>query len=141
MKRLGWILVLLLTASPAWAVKKVSVEQLKDLLVSMQQSKKTDAEVADQLKEIELNEELTDSAANSLKSYLSGPLSDVQIVILKEQSAFLAPPATDIPAVPAPDAAVQQAILAKAADLASKVYAQNPHLSVTKPRSASRTMS
>jgi hypothetical protein len=51
---------------------------------------------------------------------------------LKDQSAFLAPPATDLPTAPAPDAAAQQAILAKAADFASRVYAQNPHLSVTK---------
>jgi hypothetical protein len=132
MKRLGWILVLLMAASPVWAAKKATVQQLKDLLVSMQQSKKTDAEVADQLKEIELNEELTGSAANSLKSYLPGPLSSVQIVILTGQSAFFAPPATDLPATPAPDASVQQAILAKASDLASRVYAQNPHLSATK---------
>jgi hypothetical protein len=132
MKRLGWILVLLMAASPAWAAKKVTVQQLKDLLVSMQQYKKTDAEVADQLKEIEMNEELTGSAANSLKSYLPGPHSGVQVEILKEQSAFLAPPATDLPATPAPDAAAQQAILAKAADLVSRVYVQNPHLLVTK---------
>jgi hypothetical protein len=132
MKRSGWILVLLIAASPAWAAKKVTVQQLKDLLVSMQQYKKTDAEVADQLKEIELNEELAGRAANSLKSYLPGPLSGVQVEILKEQSAFLAPPASDLPATPAPGAAAQQAILAKAADFASRVYVRNPHLSVTK---------
>ena len=132
MKRSGWILVLLMAASPAWAAKKVTVQQLKDLLVSMQQYKKTDEDTANHLKEIELNEELTGSTANSLKSYLPGPLSGVQVEILKEQSAFLAPPATDLPAIPASDAAAQQAILAKAADFASRVYAQNPHLSVTK---------
>jgi hypothetical protein len=132
MKRLGWILVLLMAASPAWAAKKFTVQQLKELLVSMQQYKKTDAEVADQLKEIELNEELTGSAANSLKSYLPGPHSGVQIEILKEQSAFLAPPAIDLPATPVPDATAQQAILTKAADFASRIYAQNPHLSATK---------
>jgi hypothetical protein len=121
-----------MAASPAWAAKKVTVQQLKDLLVSMQQYKKTDEDTANHLKEIELNEELTGSTANSLKSYLPGPLSGVQVEILKEQSAFLAPPATDLPAIPASDAAAQQAILAKAADFASRVYAQNPHLSVTK---------
>jgi hypothetical protein len=132
MKRWGWILVLLMAASPAWATKKVTVQQLKDLLVSTQQYKKTDEEVSNQLKEIELIEELTSSAANSLKSYLPGRHSSVQIEILKEQSAFLAPPATDIPVTPAPDAAAQQAMLAKAADFATRVYAHNPHLSVTK---------
>lgn len=132
MKRLGWIFLLLVAVAPAWAEKKVTVEQLKDLLVSMQQSKKTDAEAANQLKEIELSEELTGTAANSLKHYLPGPLTGVQVEFLKDQSAFLAPPAADLPSAPAPDAAAQQAILAKAADFVSKVYVQNPHLSVTK---------
>jgi hypothetical protein len=59
MKRLGWILVLLMAVSPAWAAKKFTVQQLTDLLVSMQQYNKTDADEANQLKEIELNEELT----------------------------------------------------------------------------------
>jgi hypothetical protein len=132
MKRLGLVFVLLIAALPAWAAKKVTVQQLRDLLDSMQQYKKTDAEVADRLKEIELSEELTGSVAISLKSYLPGKLSSVQVEILKEQSAFLTPPATDLPATAAPDAAAQRAILAKAADFVSRTYAQNPHLSVTK---------
>jgi len=133
MKRFGWIFAVLMLASPAWAANKsISVQQLKDMLDSLQQFKKTDAEVADRLKEIELNEELTGSTANSLISYLPGPLSGEQIEILKGQSAFLAPPATDLPATPAPDEAAQKAILAKAADFVTKVYVQNPHLSVIK---------
>jgi hypothetical protein len=133
MKRLTWVLVLLLTAAPAWAANKsISVQQLKDLLGSLQQQKKTDAQVDDQLKEIELNEELTGSVANSLISYLPGPLSIVRIEILKEQSAYLAPPAADLPATPSPDEVAQKAILDKATNFASKVYMQNPHLSATK---------
>ncbi|HME59407.1 MAG TPA: hypothetical protein VKF63_13770, partial [Terracidiphilus sp.] len=98
MKRFVWILAVLMLASPAWAANKsISVQQLKDMLDSLQQFKKTDAEVADRLNEIELNEELTGSTANSLISYLPGPLSGEQIEILKGQSAFLAPPATDLP--------------------------------------------
>lgn len=133
MKRVVWILVVLMMGAPAWAASnKITVQQLKDLLVSMQQTHETDAAVADKLKDILLSEELTGSYASSLESVLPGPLSAEQIEILKGQSAFLAPPATDIPAVPAPDAAAQKAILDKAAVFASKIYAQNPHLSVIK---------
>ncbi len=133
MKLFGWILAVLMLVSPAWAANKsISVQQLKDMLDSLQQQKKSDVEVADRLKEIELNEELTGSAANSLISYLPGPLSGVRIEILKEQSAFLAPPSTDLPTTLAPDEAAQKAILAKAADIASRLYMQNPHLTVTK---------
>jgi len=70
MKRFGWILAVLMLASPAWAAKKVTVQQLKDMLVSMQQSHKTDDEVASELKQVELTEEMTVSTKNSLAGLL-----------------------------------------------------------------------
>lgn len=133
MKRLVWIILVLMIGTPTWAASnKITVQQLKDLLVSMQQTNPTDGEIADKLKGIHLSEELTGSYADSLKNFLPGSLSAEQIEILKGQSAFLAPPATDIPSFPAPDAAAQKAILDKAAVFASKIYTQNPHLSVFK---------
>jgi hypothetical protein len=132
-KRLGWVLALLIVATPAWsASKKLTVQQLKDTLVSFQQSKLTDDEISDRLKVIDLSEELAGGSVDSLENYLPGPLTREQIEILQERSAFLPPPATDIPAIPAPDAATQKAILAKASDFGAKVYLQNPHLSVIK---------
>src|ERR1035438_2747164 len=132
MKRFAWILVVLMLASPAWAAKKITVQQLKDMLVSSQQGRKTDAEVATELKQVELTEELTRSAMNSLVSYVSGPLSTEQIYVLEARSAVLPPPAVDLPATPAPDAAAQKAILDKAVDYTTKTYAQLPHLTATK---------
>jgi len=46
MKRFGWLLVLMLVASPGWAAKKITVQQLKDLLASMLEAKKTDVDFA-----------------------------------------------------------------------------------------------
>ena len=132
MKRFGWILVILLMASPAWAAKKVTVQQLKDLLVSLQQAKKADADVASELKQVELSEELTRSAMNSLIDYVPGPYSTEQIYVLEARSAVLAPPAADLPATPAPDAAGQKALLDKAADYTAKTYKQLPSLTATK---------
>ncbi|MGA3135704.1 MAG: hypothetical protein ABSC88_06900 [Terracidiphilus sp.] len=132
MKRFGWILVLLLAASPAWAAKKITVQQLKDLLISLQQEKKTDADVAVQLRQVELTEELTLATMNSLVNYVPGPYSTEQIYVLEARSALLAPPAVDLPATPAPDAATQKAILDKAVDYTTKTYAQLPHLTATK---------
>jgi hypothetical protein len=132
MKRFGWILVLLLATSPAWAAKKITVGQLEDLLHSLQQAKKTDVEVATALKQIELTEELTRKTMNSLVDYVPGPLSTEQIYVLEAESAMLAPPAADLPTTPAPDAAAQKAILDKAADYVTKTYGQLPHLTVTK---------
>jgi hypothetical protein len=132
MKRFAWILVVLFLASPAWAAKKITVLQLKDLLVSLQQERKTDDEVATELKQVELTEELTRSAMNSLVSYVSGPHSTEQIYVLEARSAVLPPPAVDLPATPVPDAAAQKALLDKAVDYTNKTYAQLPSLTATK---------
>src|SRR5580658_383111 len=132
MKRFGWILVLLLAASPAWAAKKITVDQLKQLLVSLQQDKKADADVAAALKQVELTEELTRATMNSLVEYVPGPLSTEQIYVLEARSAILPPPAADIPATPAPDAAAQKAILDKAVDYATKTYEQLPAVTATR---------
>ena len=132
MKRFAWILVILFLASPAWAAKKITVQELKDMLVSLQRLHKTDAEVAAELKQVELTEELTRSAMNGLVSYVPGAYSTEQIYVLEARSAMLPPPVTDLPATPAPDAAAQKTILDKAIDYTTKTYAQLPHLTATK---------
>jgi len=132
MKRFGWIFVLLMATSPAWAVKNLTVQQLKDLLVADQQAKKADADVANDLKQVVLTEQLTRAMMNSLVEFVPGPHSTEQIYVLEARSAILAPPAADLPATPAPDAATQKAILDKAVDYATKTYAQLPALTATK---------
>jgi len=52
--------------------------------------------------------------------------------VLEARSADLAPPASELPTTPAPDAATQQAILAKTAAYVTSVYAQTPALTATK---------
>ena len=107
MKRFGWILVLLMAASPAWAAKKISVQQLRDLLTSLQQAKKTDVEVATALEQVELSEQLTHGTMNSLVNYIPGPHATEQFYVLEVRSAALAPPAAELPSVAAPDAATR----------------------------------
>ncbi|MGD0736829.1 MAG: hypothetical protein ABR976_16985 [Terracidiphilus sp.] len=132
MKRFGWLLVLVLVATPGWAAKKITVQQLKDLLTSMQQAKKTDDEVAAALKDVELGEELTTPMMDSFASLVPGQLTTEQLYILEIRSAILPPPAADIPSAPAPDAAAQKAILDKTFDYATKTYSQLPAVTATK---------
>lgn len=133
MKRIACLLALLTMASPVWAVaKKMTVQELKDMLVQMQNEKKSDDEVATALKQIDLTEELTRATMNAIASTVPGQQSTEQIYVLEARSAMLAPPAADIPTAAAPDAAAQQALLAKAADYISKTYSQLPTLTVTK---------
>lgn len=134
MKKIGWILMLLL-AAPAMAASKMTVEQLKQALTEMKQGGKSDEDVAARLKDVQLTEELTHTAKTSLTSYLPGDLSTEQMFILEGRSAFMPPPAEDTPTSPAPDAATQKDILAKAADYLSKTYDQLPALSASKTTS------
>lgn len=132
MKQLGWLMMLGLAAMPAWSAKKITVEELKNTLTTMHQANKSDADVANALKQVELSEQLTRSMMNSLVADVPGTLSTEQIYVLEARSATLAPPASDIPKAAAPDAAAQKAILDKAADYVSKTYGQLPALSATK---------
>jgi hypothetical protein len=132
MKRIGWLAVLLMAALPAWAARSMTVEQLKDLLVSAHQAKTSDADVAKQLQDVELTEELTHNQMDSLAPNVPGQMTTERLFILEAQSAVLPPPAADIPTAPAPDAAAQKAMLDKTMDYASKTYAQLPAVSATK---------
>jgi len=130
-KRFAWLVVIPLIASPCWGAKKMSIQQLKDMLTADQSSHKSDADVAAQLKDVELTEELTRSTMDNFKPLVPGQLTTEQLFVLEIRSAVLPPPANDIPSTPAPDAARQKAILDKAADYA-KTYAQMPNLTATR---------
>ena len=132
MKKLAWGMLLALVVTPAWSAKKITVAELKDELATMHKDGKSDTDVANTLKQVELSEELTRSAMNSMVADVPGPLSTEQIYVLEARSAMLAPPVTDIPTAAAPDATGQKAILDKAADYVGKTYGQLPALSATK---------
>jgi hypothetical protein len=135
MKRLLWLVLLLILAAPAWAARKTTVRELKDILVSLQQAKKSDFDVATRLKEVDLGEELTAGMLEDLMQYAPGSLSAQQLLILEGRSAILAPPASDLPATPTPDVPAQKDLLARAVDYVTKTYMQNPHLTASKTTS------
>lgn len=132
MKRFGWIFIIFLAATPTWCAKKITVAELEQLLTSLRDQKKPDAEAASALKQVELSEALSRSRMNGFVSLVAGPLSTEQIYVLEAHSALLPPPAADLPSNPAPDAAAQKAMLDKAADYVSKTYSQLPSLTATK---------
>jgi len=133
LNRFGWILVLLAAGTPSWAAaRKITVEQLGDMLHKMQEFKKADADVATELKQIELTEELKHATMDRLSSAVPGPLSTEQMYVLEAKCATLAPPPADLPATPAPDAAAQKALLDKALGYAADKFAQLPGLTATK---------
>jgi hypothetical protein len=132
MKRLAWVLIVLLATIPAWCARKITVAQLGEMLNDLHEQKKPDAEAANALKQVELTEELTRPKMNSFVSLVAGPLSTEQIYVLEARSATLPPSPADLSPNPAPDAAVQKAIVDKAAEYVSKAYSQLPRLTATK---------
>ena len=122
---LGWVF-------PAWSAKKITVAELTEQLNSFAQEKKSDTEVANALKQVELTEELTRPAMNSLVGLVNGPLSTEQIYVLEALSANLAPPASDLPGTPAPDADAQKTVLTKAETYVTRTYDQLPALISTR---------
>jgi hypothetical protein len=77
MKRFEWLFLLvavaptLLLASP----RKMTVAQLQDVLTGLRNSQKSDEQVATEMKQIELTEELTPAAMNGMVNLVNGPLS------------------------------------------------------------------
>lgn len=114
------------------AANKISVEELKQNVASMLSAGKDDEQISNWLKDVELTEQLPPADRKALAHSLPGPRCTEQLLYLDGRSAFLEPPAADLPSEPAPDAAAQKAILATALDFAEKSNAQSPHLTVTR---------
>jgi hypothetical protein len=135
MKSFEWVLLLLIGVAPTLlpaSPRKMTVGQLQDLLTGLHQSQKSDEQIANELKQIELTEELSPAALNSMVNIVKGPLSTEQMYVLEARSAMLAPPDADLPKTAPPDGAAQQALLAKAQDYAAKTYPQLPRLSASR---------
>ena len=134
MNRFACILLLLAVAPTLLSAdaKKMTVAEFQDMLTGLHNSQKTDEQVANELKQIALTEELTPAAISSMVHLINGPLSTEQMYVLEARSSMLAPPDTDLPKTTPPGAAAQQALLAKAQDYAAKTYPKLPPLTATR---------
>ncbi|MGA9069922.1 MAG: hypothetical protein WB424_06700, partial [Terracidiphilus sp.] len=129
MKRFGWILVILMLAMPAWAAKRVTVQQLEELLGASKN--KSDADVSNQLSDLELSERLSDARFSALKAALPGDKAQQALLALADQSQILDPPASEIPSTPAPDFAAQRHIMSLVVAYVSKSIPQLPNIFAT----------
>jgi hypothetical protein len=123
-----WLLAT--SAVPALATKAVTVEQLEQLLSA--NHGKPDAKLAQQLAAVELTERLSAVRLSRLESDLPGPESRRSLVLLADLSAFLEPPAEEIPATAKPDLAEQHRIIAAAVSYARKTIHDLPNFFATR---------
>lgn len=111
----------------------MSVAQLERNLNADYAARKPDAEIARQIRSIELSERLTDATLERLKEHFPvDSQTATALSLLAELSAFLDLPTNELPTTPAPDAATQQQLLEAAQRFALQTLPRLPNLLATK---------
>jgi hypothetical protein len=129
------VLLVLLTAValPAWAAKGVTVAQLEETLTTISSAHKPDAEIARQIAGIKLSERITEATLTRLKAHLDADSqAALALQLLADQSAFLDPPASELPATSVPDDATQQRMLEAARNYVAQMLPRLPNLLATR---------
>jgi hypothetical protein len=130
MRRFALLLLALGIALPAFAAKRVTVEQLEKILSAAHGQ--SDKKVAHELAGLELTERASYTRLTRWESAFPGPLCREALTVLADSSAFLEPPVSDIPNSDTPEPAVRQAIFAKALDYAARTLKKLPNFSATR---------
>jgi VWFA-related protein len=114
----------------AWSARPVSVAELERVLAASQNL--PDGELAAQLSELQLTERLSAARLARLRAELGGAKSQRALLGLADRSAFLEPPAAEIPDRAAPDVAEQRRILGLTATYVSNAIPQLPRFYATR---------
>jgi VWFA-related protein len=96
----------------AHAARRISVAQLEETLSASAAEHRSDAEIARQIGGMELSERLTAVTLDRLAAHLPlQPRTALALQLLSDQSAFLDPPASELPATVPPDPSEQLRLL------------------------------
>jgi hypothetical protein len=133
----GIMLTVLLAATCVYAaspnantLQKVTCDQLTQTVAASQQA--PDADLAQKLAGLELSEWLSNARLAELTGKLPGEKSRLVLLMLADQSVFLPPPAGEIPADAAPDAATTRQMLVKIVNYVNTTVRQLPNLMATR---------
>ena len=124
MLKLALFSLFVVGALPAFAAKRVSVEQLKIILAAIHG--KPDQKIADQIAGLELTERLGAAEIAQIESDLPGTYSKNAITALADVAEFLPPPAILIPKSTIPDAAKRDSLIALAANYVNQTIPKLP---------------
>jgi len=117
-------------SSLLFAAKKITVNEFSSMLERSTTERKTDDQVASEIKLIELTEELTLPTLDSYAKFNPGPLTLEQMTVRQYISQFQPLPKDEskAPSTPAPDPAEQKAILDRMNTYINDVYAHVPNV-------------
>ena len=112
--------------------KRITVAQLTQTLTAEVDGHKPDAEIAHKIAGMDLSERLTEATLALVAVTLkSDPQALSALQLLADQSAFLDPPANELPAAPAPDDPTQQRMLDAARSYVAQTLPRLPNLLAT----------
>ncbi len=130
MLKLFCLIALLAVTPPVLAAKRVTVDQLQQLLLA--QRGHQDAQVARVLSNLQLTEALSPRKLASWQADLPGSEARQALTVLADESAFLDPPSRDLPTTPTPDLAEQRRIMALAVNYVSNTLHELPNFFATR---------
>jgi hypothetical protein len=110
MRKLTILLLLTVTATPLFAAKLVTPDQVDQLLLYAHG--KPDAKVAGQLFDLELVKRAGSARLARWQAEVPGPKSRQALIALADASVFLPLPPNEILSTPAPDSAARESMLA-----------------------------
>ena len=133
MQWLTLMLALAFGAVPAFGAKRITIAQLEETLTRERAAHKADIETAKQISDLELSERLTEETLSRLRqSFASDSRTTMALILLADKSAFLDPPAVELPGNPPPEAIGQQHLLQVAQKFALETLPQLPNLLATR---------
>jgi VWFA-related protein len=133
MRRLILLGLLAAMVLPAGATKLVTVAQLEQELAADSAAHRSDTDVSLRLGVLKLTERLTDTGLKRMTAkVVLGPKTALTLRLLADQSLFLEPPASELPAVAAPDAATQQHTLQQARAYVTQILPRLPDFFATR---------
>ena len=133
MRRLILLGLMAAVALQAVAAKRVTVAQLENLLTEDLVAHRVDTDIAHHLADFELTERLTDVSLGRLaKNLLLGPRTALALQLLADQSSFLEPPPSELPATGRPDVVEQNRMMDLARGYVVQIWPHLPDFFVTR---------
>ena len=115
---------------PRVPTKRVTVQELEQMLGAV--GEEHDGELAEQLAGLELSERLSSSQLSLWQDRLRGKKSRAALAAVADESAFLDPPALEIPLDPAPDLDAQRQMLSRTVKYLHEVIPKLPDFFATR---------
>jgi hypothetical protein len=126
MRELGLLLLAAAITLPAFAVKRITVDQLDQALGTAHD--RPDLEVGRQLLDMELTERLNAVRLSHWEAQLPGTKSQQAMIALADASAFLDPPKEEILAIAAPDPTTLRQMMVMIVNYVNKTVRELPSL-------------